>query len=228
MILEPPPLTIRRGFPRPSAAQIAAFAGIPTGYAVDAMGGRGGLDHRIKPIGAPTPFLGVAVTCDAGAADNLACFGAIEAAVAGDVVICAADGFAATAVVGDLMLGMMKNRGIVAFVTDGMVRDLVGIRAVGLPCYAAGITPNSPACHGPATAGLPISVGGVAVSSGDIVLGDEDGVVVVPFARLDETIARLAEVKQAEAALDAKVKAGLVLPDWVRERIEAREFKLVD
>ena len=78
MIEEPPLLTIRRRFPRPSAAELAAFAGLPTGYVVDALGGGGGLDGAVKPITAAEAFSGVALPCEAGAADNLAAFGALE------------------------------------------------------------------------------------------------------------------------------------------------------
>ena len=130
----------------------------------------------------------------------------------------------ATAVTGDLLLGMMKNTGVIAFVTDGFVRDLRGLRSVGLPCYAAGLTPNSPARNGPGTVGLPIVVGGVAVSAGDIVLGDEDGVVIVPAARIEETIARLPAVRAAEADLDAKVKAGLGIPAFIQQLIDSGRF----
>ena len=108
------------------------------------------------------------------------------------------------------------------------MRDLVGIRAVGLPCFAAGLTPNSPARNGPGSVGLPIVLGGAAVGPGDIVLGDEDGVVVVPFARIDEAIARLQAVRAAEAALDAKVKAGLQVPDFIRALIDGGKFREVD
>ncbi len=228
MIGDPPLLKVRRTFPRPEAADVAAFADLPTGFVVDALGGRGALDGRIKPIGAATPFCGVAVTCEAGPADNLAAFGALDVAVAGDVIVCAADGFEKTAVTGDLLLGMMKNSGVVAFVTDGFVRDVPGIRAVGLPCMAAGVTPNSPVRNGPGTVGLPIVAGGVAIASGDIIIGDEDGVVVVPRDRIKETIARLPAVREAEAALDAKVKAGLRMPDFVRKLIDAGRFDEVD
>ena len=149
------------------------------------------LDPRVKPIGGVKPFCGVAVTCDDGPADNLATYASLDVVQPGDVVISTANGFDRVAVIGDLLLGMMKNAGVVAFVTDGSVRDIAGIRAVGLPCYAAGVTPNSPARHGPGTIGFPIVCGGAAVGSGDIVVGDEDGVVVVPFARIEETIGRL-------------------------------------
>jgi 4-hydroxy-4-methyl-2-oxoglutarate aldolase len=122
----------------------------------------------------------------------------------------------------------MKNRGVVAFVTDGYVRDAAGIRAVGLSCYAAGVSPNSPAKNGPGTVGLPIVVGGVAVQPGDIVAGDEDGVVVVPQARIADVIARLAAVRAAEAKLEARVKAGLQIPDFLQALIDGKRFREVE
>jgi len=216
MIEDPPLLTLRRNFPRPTAEQVAALTGLPTGFAVDAMDGRGALDARIKPVdGDAQTFCGVAVTCHAGPADNLAVFGAVEAARKGDVIVAATDGYTETAVVGDLVLGMARNRGVMAFVTDGCVRDVPGIRAVGLPCFAAGVTPNSPARNGPGTVGMPVVIGGTAIGPGDIVLGDGDGVVIVPLSRIDAVIARLPAIREAEAALDAKVKAGLEVPDFI-------------
>ena len=216
MITDPPALTLRRRFPRPDASLLAALAGVPTGYAVDAMGGRGGLDHRIKPLVPMSgPMLGVAVTCDCGPSDNLALFGALAAAQAGDVLIAATDGFANAAVTGDLLLGMARNRGVVGFVTDGLVRDLVGVVGVGLPVFAAGVTPNSPARNGPGTVGLPVVVGGVRIESGDILIGDADGVVAIPRLRAAAVVAGLVAVRAAEAALEAKVKAGLEVPDFI-------------
>jgi 4-hydroxy-4-methyl-2-oxoglutarate aldolase len=228
MIEDPPLLVIHRKFDRPPPEQVAAFAGLQTGYVVDAMGGAGALDARIKPIVGVKPFHGVAITCNAGAGDNLAAFGALYAAEKGDVIVSANDGHQKHAVIGDLMLGMMRNKGLAAFVTDGLVRDVVGLRAVGLPCYAAGLTPNSPARNGPGTVGLPVVVGGVAVASGDIVVGDEDGVVVVPRERIAETIRRLAFVRAAEADLEAKVANGLVIPSFIQSVIDAGRFREAD
>jgi 4-hydroxy-4-methyl-2-oxoglutarate aldolase len=228
MIEDPPLLQIRRRFPRPSAEQVAAFAGVQSGFVVDAMNGRGALDYRVKPITSAESFHGVALPCHTGANDNLAAFGAILAAQPGDVVMCAADSFREVAVIGDLMLGMMKNAGIAAFVTDGLVRDQIGLRAVGLPCFAAGVTPNSPVRNGPGTVGFPIVVGGVAVEAGDIIVGDEDGVVVVPFARIGATIARLAVVRAAEVEFEAKVKAGLKVPGFIQAMVDAGRFQEVE
>jgi 4-hydroxy-4-methyl-2-oxoglutarate aldolase len=222
MIKDPPALKIRRGFPRPSKKLLAEFAGVPTGYLVDAMGGRGCVDYRIKPLtGLADVMVGTAVTCHAGPADNLALFGALHAARKGDVLVAATDAFTATSITGDLLLGMARNRGVVGLVTDGLVRDLVGILAVGLPVYCAGITANSPARNGPGTVGLPVVLGGVTVESGDIVVGDRDGVVIVPLKQAQTVLAKLEDVRAAEASLETKVKAGLEVPDFVTRIIDS-------
>jgi len=214
MIDEAPSIQ-RQDVVRPTAAQVEALRGTPTGFLVDAMGGSGALDYRIKPaIADQTGFCGVAVTCDAGPADNLALIAALEAIQPGDVVVCTTGNYTGCAVTGDLVLGMARNCGAVGFVTDGCVRDLPGIRMVGLPCYCVGVTPNSPARSGPGTVGHPINVAGHPVASGDVIVADLDGVVVVPRARLDAVIARLPAIRTSEAALDQAVRDGLRLPDF--------------
>lgn len=228
MIENPPLLTVRRNFPRPGAADLAAFANSATGHLVDSMNGRGALSYRIKPVTEAKTFCGVAVTCETGPADCLAAFGTLDVIQPGDVVLVKADGFTETAVIGDLLLGMMKNNGAAAFVTDGLVRDTAGIRGVGMPCFAAGVTPNSPAKNGPGSVGLPIVIGGVAVDAGDIVVADEDGVVVVPRMRIAETLEHLKNVRALEAALEAKVKAGLKRPDIVDAILKSGTIREVD
>ena len=222
MIKDPPLLKIRRNFTRPTEALLAGFAGVPTGHLVDAMGGGGCLDCRIKPLVEPGEIMvGTAVTCHAGPADNLALFGALHAARKGDILVCATDSFTGAAVAGDLLMGMAANRGIAGLVTDGLVRDILGILKVGLPVYCTGLTANSPARNGPGTVGLPIIIGGLKVDSGDIIVGDRDGVVVVPLAEAAAVLSRLGEVKAAEASLDAKVRAGLEIPDFIQAIIDS-------
>lgn len=229
MIEDPPLVTLRRPTRRPSPAQIEALKGVQTGFLVDAMGGRGALGYRIGALaGLPPDFCGVALTCHAGPCDNLAVFAMLPVLAAGDVMMVATDSYVATAVAGDLLLGMARNQGAAAFVTDGCVRDIPGLLGVGLPCFSAGVTPNSPARNGPGTVGLPIVLGGVSVETGDIVVGDVDGVVVVPFERIDAVIARLPDIRRAEAALDAKVKAGLTVPDFARAIFEQGRVREVE
>ncbi|TXL68592.1 RraA family protein [Zeimonas arvi] len=216
MIEDAPKIRVGKELRRPRPDQLAALRGVPTGFVVDALGGSGGLDYRIKPVvSEQAAFCGVALTCDAGPADNLAVFAALRLLQPGDVLAAATGGHAGCAVAGDLLLGMARNSGAVAFVTDGCVRDIPGLREVGLPCFALGVTPNSPAREGPGTVGFPVVLAGSAVATGDILAGDQDGVVVVPFERIDEVLARLEAVRAAEAALDAKVRAGLRLPPFL-------------
>ena len=90
------------------------------------------------------------------------------------------------------------------------------------------VTPDSPARNGPGTAGLPITAGGVRVDSGDVIVGDQDGVVVVPYERIDEVLARLEEVLAAEAALDALVSDGLQMPEFASSILEGDRVIWID
>lgn len=217
MIEDAPKLKVHTPLRRPRAEQVAALQRVPTGHIVDALGGSGAVDYRIKPVVAEqADFCGVAVTCSAGPADNLAVIGTLPHLAPGDVIVATSAGHTGCAIVGDLVLGMARNGGAIAFVTDGCVRDIPGIRGVGLPCFAVGVTPNSPAREGPGTVGAPIVLGGVAVATGDVVIGDRDGVVIVPFDRIDAVIETLPKVRAAESDLEARVKGGLKVPEFLQ------------
>ena len=217
-MIDEAPTIQRAAFERPDPADVAALAGTPTGFVVDAMGGSGALDYRIKPaVATQWGFCGVALTCDAGPADNLALVHALAEVQSGDVVVAAAHGHTGCAITGDLVLGMARNSGAVGFVTDGCVRDLPGIRNVGLPAYCVGVTPNSPHRSGPGTIGLPVLIAGHPVASGDVVIADEDGVVVVPRGRLKEVLAKLPRIREAEAKADQTVRDGARLPGFLKK-----------
>jgi len=219
MIEAPPVLTIRTSMRRPSEAQIAAFQGVPTGFVVDALLGGGALSSSIQPIGGGRDVrcvaAGPALTADCGAADVLATFAALKFIQAGDVVVSAFAAHSGCAAAGDRLVGMMKNSGAAGFVTDGPVRDYDGIVPVGLPVWCSGLTPASPHMTGPGSVGFPVQIGGQEVETGDMIVADRDGVVVVPYERLDDVIGNLKRIRQLEEALDADVAAGLKIPAWV-------------
>jgi 4-hydroxy-4-methyl-2-oxoglutarate aldolase len=226
MIKDPPLLTIRRDFRRPRAEDIADLGNVPTGHAVDAMNGRGALDYRIKPLEPMTsPVVGTAVTCHCGSADNLALFAALDVVQPGDILVAATDWSVNTSVTGDMLMGMAKNSGVRALVTDGVVRDLAGILSVGLPVFCVGLSPNSPSRNGPGSVGQPVVLGGVSVSSGDALVLDNDGVVVIPQGEVESVIQNLKIVRAAEGDLEAKVKAGLKLPDFIRKVLASGHIK---
>lgn len=216
MIEEVPNLQIQ-AIHRPDAARVALLKGTPTGFLVDAMGGNGALDFRITPaIAEQYAFCGVALTCHAGPADNLALVHALQFVETGDVLVVGTDGFTGCAVTGDLVLGMAKNSGAVGFVTDGCVRDLVGLKSVGLPAWAMGVTPNSPHRNGPGSIGMPVNIAGHGVRTGDIVVADLDGVVIIPFDMLETVLAKLPAIRAAEAAADETVRQGARLPGFLK------------
>ncbi len=229
MLDDPPLLTIRRTIARPSRARLDAFANTPTGFIVDAMQGRGALDARIKPLpGTPARFVGSALTCHNGPADNLALAAAVSLCEPGDVLVAAADGFTGCAVVGDLLLGIAKNRGAVGFVTDGLLRDLTDIQAIAFPAFAAGVSPNSPARNGPGTVGLPIVCGGLPVEAGDVVVGDPDGVVIVPSHQIASVLARLDEIRASEAKMLKAVQGGVREPGFMAAILQSDRVRYVD
>lgn len=222
MLDNPPLLTVHRGFRRAPAALLERFRGAQTSHLVDAMEGRGALDWRIKPLDpANAAFVGPALTAFAYPADVVGVMGALAEAQAGDVILVANDGYLGTAVVGDLVVGMMRNKGVAAFVTEGLARDKAGILATGLPVFCAGIVPTSPATNGPGTVGAPITCGGVHVRPGDVVVGDADGVVVVPLDRAESVLASLDAVRAAEAKAVAAVEGGATESEKVRRIMAA-------
>ena len=225
---EPVPLTIRRDWPRPDAKTLAAFKDAPTGFVVDAIGRAGALDHRIRPVWKGPHFVGSALPVWTTARDNLAPYAAISFAKPGDVMLIATGAYEGAAVIGDVVVGMMRNAGIAAAVTDGLVRDVQGIAEVGIPVYARGLTPNSPFKHGPGTIGLPIAIGGQTVEAGDLVVGDGDGVVIVPRWRIAEAAAELAAIREKESGMDALVKSGATSPSWLAARLTGDGVRYVE
>ena len=98
----------------------------------------------------------------------------------GDVLVISTGDWVGSAVIGDLIVGMFGNAGVAGVVTDGAVRDIVGLEDVGVPIYARALTPNSPQKNGPGEVGLSVSIGGVTVNTGDLIVADRDGVVCLP------------------------------------------------
>ena len=210
MIGNPSKLAIRRRFARLTAAELAPFHERSTAFVVDAMNGRGALDHRIKPLDPKRRFVGSALTARAGARDNLAALAALDLLQPGDVLVIATQGFTGTATLGKNMARIAQLKGAVALVTDGMVRDASDIMALGIPCFCRGVTPNSAFPSGPGEVGLPLALGEVVVDAGDLILGDCDGVAVVPRTALAEVTRRLEQVAAKEVDLHARIAAGRI------------------
>jgi 4-hydroxy-4-methyl-2-oxoglutarate aldolase len=229
MLKNPPLLTVRRNWQRPDAFSLGRLKGVQTGQAVDAMEGRGALDAAIKAIDpANALFLGTALPCETGPNDNLAILAAVALAKPGDVIMAASEGFTQSAVVGDNVTLVAKSKGIAAIVIDGMARDIAGIVPVGLPVFARGITPNSCVRSGPGKVGLPVVIGGMTVEAGDVVIGDADGVVVIPRRHLHTVLPLIEEVQAAEGATQQKIKQGFTNIGNIEELLVSDQVRYVD
>lgn len=232
MIEEPTALTIRKHWPRPSSDQVRALSSVPTSFIADALGGGGAMDMRIKLLGDANDFprcaAGPAVTTDNGPGDVLGTLAAITKIQPGDVLVAGFSAHQGCAAAGDRVMGMLKNAGGAALVTDGPVRDYAGIVDVGLPVWCTGLNPASPFSSGPATVGLPVNLGGQQVCSGDLIVADTDGVVVVPYEKIDAVIVRIDAIKTLEATLDAEVEQGLKTPDAILELLDGPQTTYID
>lgn len=228
MLGDPPVVTLKRQFARPSATQIEALKGVPTGFVVDLMMGQGAIDQRIKPLWPDSPFTAPVLTADCGPRDNLGLLVALDVAEPGDVIALATGGFEETAVLGDHVAAMAKNKGVVAFVTDGLARDVDGLIGVGLPIFCAGISPNSPYKNGPCEVGTSVTLGGLAVRSGDLMVGDRDGVAVIPKEKIDAVITGLPDVEAKEAEMGRLIEEGLTVPGFVGELLASDKTRHLD
>lgn len=217
-----------RAISRANPAELALFADVPVGNIVDAMGRTGALAASIKPVTKANRFVGSALPIDAGPRDNLAPWAALRLVQPGDVMMIATTGYMDGSVCGDLLMGMAKNAQASAIVTDGVVRDSSGAHRVGIPVFAAGVSPNSPQKSGPGTVGLPIVMSGVHIAAGDIVCGDEDGVVVIPAGRVAGVAAALSAIRDKEARTESEVAAGATAPAWLRDLDLDDIFTFVD
>jgi 4-hydroxy-4-methyl-2-oxoglutarate aldolase len=221
-------LTIRRSVPRPPAEVLRGLQGVPTGWVVDAQGRRGALDPGIRRLVGSGVVCGPALTVWTAPRDNLAPYAALEYVQPGDILVIATGDYAGASVIGDLFAGMARNCGVAAVVTDGLARDIEGLRQVGMPLFARGLTPNSPLKQGPGEIGSRVSLGGVAIEAGDLVVGDEDGVVVVARAAADDVLEALEAVRAKEHDMEAKIQGGLKQPPWLSQILTSGAVRFED
>jgi 4-hydroxy-4-methyl-2-oxoglutarate aldolase len=201
-----------------------ALEGYGVAQVFDGLGYHAALGSHIKPLPgqkcAGRTVVGTALTVDAGQGDNLGVYAGIHFAESGDVLVVSTGAYKTTAVMGDLMLKMAKNKGITCLVTDGLIRDSSGMLDVDLPMYCAGTNPAPPVRLGPCSVGLPILIGGTIVRSGDMIVGDIDGIGVVPAGMVPKIVPAIKKQIAYETELEEKIEKGLVLGDDIIEIIE--------
>ena len=174
---------------------ITSFASIPTTCISDAQKNLNNMDVSIKPLKESDKVCGHAHTVALLANDNLAVLKGIRTAKPGDVLVIDAKGYEYNCIGGDFVIQMAKLVGLAGIVTDGTIRDILGIKTVDFPVFCKGTTVAAGGKAGGGAVGVPISCGGAPVSPGDIIIGDADGVVVVPLQQA-EPILKAAQEKE--------------------------------
>jgi 4-hydroxy-4-methyl-2-oxoglutarate aldolase len=144
--------------------------------------------------------------------DHLPVMGALAEAAPGDVLVIATNG-GSRAVFGELFATEARRRRLAGIVADGLCRDLQGLRGIGLPVFARGTTPRSGTTASRAALGATIACGGVAVSPGDIVFGDDDGLVIAPAERIAAALETAEAIARSEHAILAAQARGEALHD---------------
>jgi RraA family protein len=221
-----PGFRIVDGWQRPSGNLLTAFKSIPTAIVSDNMNRLFAGGPELRPVHRHGALCGAALTVRTRPGDNLMVHKALDLAQPGDVIVVDAGGDTTNAIIGEIMWSYAKSRGVAGFVIDGSVRDTAVLAAGDLPVYARGATHRGPYKDGPGEIGVPVSVGGMTVSPGDIILGDEDGILAIPQAEA-RTILELAQAQQArEGAILQSIEDGTVDRSWVDQTLTSKGVRL--
>lgn len=200
---------------RVSPAIVEAFAALPVANVSDCMTRMTAGGPGLRPYHAGGVLAGPAITVKTRPGDNLLIHKALDLAEPGDVVVVDAGGDLTNALVGELMVTYAMQRGIAGFVINGAIRDSEMIGKGRFPVYGAGVTHRGPYKDGPGEINVPIAIDGMVIEAGDLILGDADGVLCVPFAHA-ETVLAAAQAKSAlEAETIANINAGRHDTSWV-------------
>jgi regulator of RNase E activity RraA len=197
---------------------------VTTGNVCDAMDRFGAMDYQVKPVDPTMKCIGTAVTLKGRPCDNLIVYKALEIAQPGDVIVIGLYNYTINSTWGDLTSLIAKQKNLAGMVTDGLVRDVFGIKEVGLPVFSRGSVPTSPFKDGPGEVNVPITCGGAMVRPGDIVFGDVDGVVVIPPEHVDQIVKKALQIAADEEKKVKDIKSGKLIPDWVEKTLKEKGY----
>ena len=213
--------------PRVSAntAGIEALRGLPTSVIGDVMGGRLVGTTALRPINRSlVSTCGNAFTVRVRSGDNLLIHKALDMLEAGDVLVVDGEGDTTRALVGEIMMTSARVRGAVAFVMDGAIRDVDAFEQHQFPCWARGISLRGPYKDGPGSINVSVTIGGMVVNPGDVIVGDGDGIIAVP-GELAVHVATLAHAKVVhEQETIAAIINGTYSSAWVDATLKQKDI----
>jgi regulator of RNase E activity RraA len=206
---------------RPSDEVVARFRGLAAANVADAMGRFHFMDSGIVSRSG-LPLCGVAVTVDTRPADNLMVHKALQVARPGDVIVVNTNGNTTSAVFGELMCHTAVAVKLGGLVVDGAVRDIDGITALGFPVFSRTVCIGSCDKDGPGEINVPISCGGTVVMPGDIIIGDSDGIAVVPQSHAEEVLELTHALMEREQKRIAEIRKGAPFKEEIDDTLRKK------
>lgn len=220
---------LRRNLPDPEL--IEAYRQLPAANVADSMGRLCALSPQIKRL-APAGgriMCGVALTVKARGGDNLMLHEAMNISQPGDVIVFSGDRGRERSIMGEIMYRYLEGfKKIEGVVIDGPIRDIDAISTGELPLYATGTTPGGPYKDGTGEVNVPISCGGITVNPGDIILGDADGVIVIPRQDAPLILEKAQELAANDHFKTENSAKGTVNRKWVDDLLEKKQVEIID
>ena len=202
---------------------VERFARLPVANVSDSMSRMTAGGARLRPMHQGGGLAGLALTVKTRPGDNLMVHKAIALAEPGDVIVVDAGGDLTNAIIGEMMLMQMVKRGVAGLIINGAIRDAGYIRSQKLPVFAAGVTHRGPYKNGPGEINVSIGIDGMVIEPGDLIIGDDDGLLCVPFDQTDEVLEAATAKFEAEQKQIANIQAGTHDASWVDKQL--RELK---
>ena len=212
---------IRTGVPRVDPDLVAQFRSMASPNVADAMGRFHFMDPEMRQRSGLS-LCGVAVTVDARPADNLMVHKAIEIAQPGDVVVVNTNGNRTSAVFGELMCRSAVGARLGGIVVDGAIRDVEGITTLGFPAFSRTVCAGGCDKDGPGEINVPIACGSTVVMPGDLVIGDADGVVIVPREEAGTVLTLVHALVERERKRIAEIESGVLFKSEINDILKKR------
>lgn len=208
-------------FKRPDKVLVEKFRDVAVANLDDCMNRISAIHEDIRPFN-KGKLLGTAFTVKVPSGDNLMFHAAMDLAKPGDVIIIDAGGDTRRSIFGELMVTYCRKRKLSGIVVDGSLRDVDAIsKLTDFPVYARGVTPDGPYKNGPGEINTPIVCGGRLVNPGDIVIGDEDGVIFVRPSDAPELLEKVRKLHENEVKIISTIKkSGTYTRPWVDEKLK--------
>jgi len=211
---------------RPDKKLLAELAKMVTPHLSDSMERLYAGGAQLRPMHDGSKLCGPAFTVRTSPGDNLLVHKAIDIAEPGDVIVVDAGGVNDNAIIGELMSARAEQRGVAGMVIWGAIRDSAELRQGRFPVYAAGVTHRGPYKNGPGEINVAISIGGMTVNPGDVIVGDSDGLVAIPQDQAEAILASAKAILAKEEKSMKEIKAGTVDRGWVDKALKEKGYQV--